>query len=356
MITYRHKKTGETMYYDNGCMRVGKCCIEGLPDLNYWEKIKYDVGTVVVDTHNFSFPDYKTYYTKQSDGKWLQTSNHNNDIRYTIQDKEIGGGKRYQVFINKSKSYPLNYNDLIVGEFYTTEYPNQGTYTFKFGYDLWVNHTHNILQRCDGKFTNGNGFHYFKKATIDETSVFQRFKVIQYSFGCNHEFKTTDPDGTAGDYKIFKVERLVDGQIFTIGNRTQHGVISSFESVELNGYSMLVYSTDRPDEQFLILNASKVDPICVTNDGVDLFEGDTVWCLKGLDLEIISIEASRSDNPRNWSYGCFSTKSAALEARSIDIPCLTLNDVYKLNRNKEPLKDILLISKYELEELVKCRM
>jgi len=64
--------------------------------------------------------------------------------------------------------YDLSYDDLINGNYYTTEYPNQGKYTFKQGYNIWYIHKYSHISYSDGDFRPSNGFDFFRKATEEE--------------------------------------------------------------------------------------------------------------------------------------------------------------------------------------------
>lgn len=66
----------------------------------------------------------------------------------------------------------LEYKDLINGEIYTTDYPDQGLYTFKEGYNLWISHNYKeIHTKTPGDFTPSNGFTTFRRATPDEIKM-----------------------------------------------------------------------------------------------------------------------------------------------------------------------------------------
>jgi hypothetical protein len=53
------------------------------------------VGTIVQDMWAFYPDDSKPKYEKQEDGKWFGV--HERWIRYSIPEKEIGKGKRYEI-------------------------------------------------------------------------------------------------------------------------------------------------------------------------------------------------------------------------------------------------------------------
>jgi len=70
------------------------------------------------------------------------------------------------------KEYNLGYNDLQIGKYYTTEYEDQGLYTFRCGYKHWIRHkTNSIVTQNDGGFDPDNGFTEFRLAHKYEVSM-----------------------------------------------------------------------------------------------------------------------------------------------------------------------------------------
>ena len=77
------------------------------------------------------------------------------------------------------KEYPLSYDDLINGEIYTIYYPKQGLYTFKEGYNLYINHDiGNVYTFNNGDFTPSNGFTSFRLATEEEKKMLEVRKLV----------------------------------------------------------------------------------------------------------------------------------------------------------------------------------
>ena len=68
--------------------------------------------------------------------------------------------------------FNLKYNELVVGQYYTTSYPAQGLYTFQFGYELWYSHIYLDIQRKSSRFFPDNGFNEFRLATTNEVKHF----------------------------------------------------------------------------------------------------------------------------------------------------------------------------------------
>lgn len=68
-------------------------------------------------------------------------------------------------------NYPLIYDELINGDFYATEYEDQGIYIFKNGYNLWLREGDSFpVTENNGNFTPENGFNKFRYATTAEVN------------------------------------------------------------------------------------------------------------------------------------------------------------------------------------------
>lgn len=69
------------------------------------------------------------------------------------------------------ETYNLSYDDLVNGQYYTTNYPDQGLYTFRNGYVGWVKHG-DYYHSNNGNFTPENGFNAFRLANSEEIVLF----------------------------------------------------------------------------------------------------------------------------------------------------------------------------------------
>ena len=94
-------------------------------------------------------------------------------------------------------------------------------------------------------------------------------------------------DGLPNDYwKILSVKRLSDGEVFTVGDKVkvyEYGSIKTITEIAVNDTKSLVkqgiwlrydYGSSH------MTHAIKVEnPIFLTHDGKDIFDGDKVWCV-----------------------------------------------------------------------------
>ena len=153
------------------------------------------------------------------------------------------------------KEHSLCYCDLKHGEYYTTEYSEQGLYTFKQGCNLWINHTHKKIQNCYGSFEPNNGFHTFRKATLEEIQmlepkkdyeilsffnttnkcIFYKIKDGKYSSFKEAEIGTFKEDEVLcmSHFTIHSVKRLSDGEVFTIGDEINFNNIGTGKLLEI---------------------------------------------------------------------------------------------------------------------------
>lgn len=127
-------------------------------------------------------------------------------------------------------------------------------------------------------------------------------------------------------WSIHSVKRLSDGEVFTIGDTVKHntGVIIKIESID---YKQLLGH----DISFNILNArfdnikEKIKVLFKTEDGVEIFEGDTYYKVVNKSFQLLIMEkASKGESLKSK---IFSTKEKAEEYIIMNKPCLTINDV-----------------------------
>lgn len=157
-------------------------------------------------------------------------------------------------------------------------------------------------------------------------------------------------------YAIHSVKRLSDGEVFTIGDCvvgiSKIARIISFETNEelvkragrhkwQGGLGMLL--DDSTDHKVAITQVKKVTktPIFKTEDGIDVFEGDTYYYLHiAANRGLIHINPWDIDSQILGGLGCnlklnnsyvkrFSTKQAAEDYIILNKPCLSLMDLKK---------------------------
>lgn len=151
------------------------------------------------------------------------------------------------------------------------------------------------------------------------------------------------------NYKIHSVKRLSDGEIFTIGDKIKdcnsQNTITEFEIKDENGYRWksigVKYESGGIDLTFV---EKTKQPLFTTEDGVDIFEGNDIWWVAvNLDTELGAFDKLFSYKKFNWktgnpsqskNYKWFSTKEKAQEYIIMNKPCLSINVVMDMLKNK----------------------
>lgn len=138
---------------------------------------------------------------------------------------------------------------------------------------------------------------------------------------------------------IHSVHRLSDGEIFSVGDRTNNGFIRGFkigvsENGVLDNNQMYVTCVATVGDEFpcagLSLRFIKkvVAPLFTTLDGVEIHEGDEFWGIR--DWKILDGgKADKYDKVFDKAGETFSTREAAQEYIENNKPLLSLNDVKK---------------------------
>jgi hypothetical protein len=128
-------------------------------------------------------------------------------------------------------------------------------------------------------------------------------------------------------YRIYKVKRLSDGEVFTLGD--VYGVFGPMTRFVVFGNRMKVEFESPADWQWLS-GVSKIskNPLFVTTDGKDIYDKDTVWLVTP-KCEYSKVVA------RYWwhqkeGFKTFSTLSAAEEYVLMNKPCLSVNEVLEI--------------------------
>lgn len=119
-------------------------------------------------------------------------------------------------------------------------------------------------------------------------------------------------------YDIHSVERLSDGEVFTVGDRIHHVVVDrkgDILSINLSG-GKIYFSTTFNDslKSTDLKNAAKIDePLFTTEDGVDIYKGDTFYYIPACidwDKPIGSHEAEENVTAYNATVRFYDKKKA----------------------------------------------
>jgi hypothetical protein len=153
---------------------------------------------------------------------------------------------------------------------------------------------------------------------------------------------------------IHSIRIKSDGEVFTVGDRTNEGVIKEFQYCK-DGRLIISFVDGLPrylDAKGSTHKLSKLKPLLKTEDGVDIYEGDYYFSVLKKDLiyngRFVAepINGGKFSNPESCII--FSTKEAAEEYILLNKPCLSYNNIM------EAYKDLNLSGTY-LKELVKSK-
>lgn len=147
-------------------------------------------------------------------------------------------------------------------------------------------------------------------------------------------------------YSIYSVRRESDDEVFTVGDNIGQGIILNFK-IQNN---RLLISTSKVKNYwfgfiFDNIQKNKKQPLFTTEDGVDIYEGDTYYIINPkLNYLLTNHIAENGDNFYK-TFIKFSTKEKAEEYILENKPCLSLNDIFNtvtwLDNSKKLLKELV---------------
>jgi hypothetical protein len=164
------------------------------------------------------------------------------------------------------------------------------------------------------------------------------------------------------DWSIYSIIRISDGEIFTLGDKTNKGIINSinidnrFSNHNKHIISLMINSTTgyRLDE------LKKLKLLFTTEDGIDIFEGDEYYPIhKGSyqkGNKSIARKTYEDSNYSNNDWILFGKKENADMYLILNKPCLSLNDIWDISNNKSSDDNYVIIDKRKLKDLVKSKL
>lgn len=136
--------------------------------------------------------------------------------------------------------------------------------------------------------------------------------------------------------KILEVSRFFDGLSFKIGDETNNGTIREFKE---NNDHMRVYFTNKPENYHVSINTLKIveKPLFLTDDNVEIFEGDTFYFLAqnypenktGIYGKLIATTVVTA----SWAHKRFASEKAVEDyilQLQMDEKVFSLNDIAKV--------------------------
>jgi hypothetical protein len=157
------------------------------------------------------------------------------------------------------------------------------------------------------------------------------------------------------EFIIYSIKRLSDGEVFTIGDRV-HQVLPLKDD---NTWIIKEFSTKDTRCFTIGVNITCIEkaktPIFTTEDGVEIFEGDSFWILESDFTYYKCNEPAHSLSGTYSERKYFSTKEKAEEYVLLNKPCISINDIIKYGFYNF-LKTQLTINEDNLKSLVKSKL
>ena len=170
------------------------------------------------------------------------------------------------------------------------------------------------------------------KHQIHNVSEYKNTGYIEALLNCNSN-------------KIHSVKRLSDSEIFTIGDKVigYNNFITKIKTIDLVGEVSLNIGTDK-HEGFSLKNLKKAkQPLFTTEDGVDIYEGDTIYGINN-DWKVFSHYTDLQNKVKSWGIKpIFSTTKKAEEYILLNKPCLSYDDVQEYLKVKDCNKVLDLV-------------
>lgn len=185
-----------------------------------------------------------------------------------------------------------------------------------------------------------NGKYYDKNGT----------KFDPCGYFCGNTLEEEIKDGAT----IHSILRLSDGKVFTVGDRIDGGCGSNQEIVQITE-DWIYYRSNIKGCQIYTYKLKDIkhskEVLFTTEDGVDIFDPrQKVFSVSECDFKLQDHQDYGWIMTRNIErkYHHFSTKEKAEEYILMNKPCLSINDIYSLDKGKYWLSSI--------KELVKSKL
>lgn len=204
-----------------------------------------------------------------------------------------------------------------------------GNYTYDGIDAMWVNWEEN----CGGNWLDST-----------EKVIEKDFEILLYAKKLNSNCTTTKRRGGENHnkhWKIYKVKRLSDGEIFTVGDKFKANiggsdVVRTIQKIEVKGDVITIHQengwlTNEVEYGGIFHEITKyVEPIFITEDGVEIFQGDSVYIVSPKGELVNYVYSNIQNDGRMPSRKYFSTKQAAQEYIRKNTPIFTTEDGVKI--------------------------
>lgn len=141
------------------------------------------------------------------------------------------------------------------------------------------------------------------------------------------------------EWEIYSVKRLSDGVEFKIGDIIRRkGGKCTFEifSLEVKGSTLRASGSETEasykggcqgyiEEE--LEHLTKIEKLFTTEDGVDIYEGDSYWRVDVEEFIVYPKETAKGREDDDMVFANYSTRQAAEEYILMNKPCLSINDL-----------------------------
>lgn len=166
-------------------------------------------------------------------------------------------------------------------------------------------------------------------------------------------------------YPIYKIKRLSDGEIFTIGDIINYNKSDNklFKNCTIKNFTtekcgeIKIWATSVMGYFELEYIEKIKQPLFTTENGVDIFEGDIYYIVEIFrNYNLITRKCTAKDLKVNGQLN-FSTKTKAEEYVLMNKPCLSLNDIIENISKATKIKNVKNTNMIKsLKELVNTKI
>lgn len=171
-------------------------------------------------------------------------------------------------------------------------------------------------------------------------------------FGCNKNVTYENIAGWLAKYKTWKIQsviRLSDKVEFKVGSKIkidQNAMPYTIESITLKDSGNLYFKSINSVGNYYTYSTFSLsslnllpDPILITEDGVEIFEGERYWFVWVKDMDMTSATASKTTPKQAKHIKRFSTKEAAQEYIGWNKPIFSKANLMKFSLQLRDPKD-----------------
>lgn len=204
-----------------------------------------------------------------------------------------------------------------------------------------------------------NNPEFWKRVNEDVTYEILKIsdKSTSFSLSCLNgplPYKNLD-EALNNEFKISSVKRLSDGQVFNIGDKiyANFGQRITIEHMAIktksgsNDKSLYMWQVNYGG--VFVENAEVYKPLFTSVDGVDIYKFDKFYVVNNRFFNLQETHGGQFQNEK-WKNLRFANREKAVEFITENKPCLSVNDVEKIIKNKPVFDSPILPS---LKSLVK---